>query len=108
MLDHPKIADVAVIGVADERAGEVPKAFVVRKPDAELTEEEVKAFVADRVAVFKKVVYVEFVDKIEKSASGKILRRKYRAREAEAAAAAAAPAAGDAGAGAGSGAAPSS
>ena len=58
---------------ADEDSGEVPKAIVVaREP---LTAEEVKAFVEPKVAHYKRIRHVEFVDAIPKSPSGKILRR---------------------------------
>jgi acyl-CoA synthetase (AMP-forming)/AMP-acid ligase II len=73
LLTHPKIADVAVVPKPDEAAGEIPKAFVVRRED--LSEEAVKKFVAGRVAPHKKIRAVEFVDRIPKSPSGKILRR---------------------------------
>jgi acyl-CoA synthetase (AMP-forming)/AMP-acid ligase II len=81
LLTHDKIADVAVIGVRDEEGEEVPKAFVVKQGSAELTEDEVMAFVAERIAPHKKVRVVEFIDEIPKSASGKILRKDLRARE---------------------------
>lgn len=73
LLSHPAVADAAVIASPDERSGEVPKAFVVLSAPA--SAEELLRFVADRVAPYKKVRIVEFVDEIPKSASGKILRR---------------------------------
>ena len=69
----------AVIPSPDERTGEVPKAFVVAK--GAVTAEDVMAFVAARVAPFKKVRRVEFVEQIPRSASGKILRRVLIERE---------------------------
>ena len=81
LLSHPAVADVAVVGAHDADHEEVPKAFVVRQPGAELSEDEVKAFVAEHVAPHKKVRQVEFIDAIPKSSAGKILRKDLRARE---------------------------
>jgi acyl-CoA synthetase (AMP-forming)/AMP-acid ligase II len=82
LLTHPSVADAAVVPVADEAAGELPKAFVVRKPGAEgLAPEELMAFVAERVAPYKKIRRLEFIEQIPKSASGKILRRLLVERE---------------------------
>ena len=75
LLEHPGVADAAVIPKADDEAGEVPKAFVVRKADAEPSADELMAFVAERVATFKHLREVEFTDAIPKNASGKLLRR---------------------------------
>lgn len=73
LLSHPAIADAAVIPIADEEAGELPKAFIVLKGQA--TADEIMNFVEEHVAPHKKIREVEFIDKIPKSASGKILRR---------------------------------
>jgi len=78
IVTHPKVMDVAVIGVPDVSAGELPKAFVVVKPGMEMTEDEVKEHVAAHVASYKHIRIVEFTDAIPKSASGKILRRMLR------------------------------
>ena len=81
---HPAVADVAVIPSPNEEAGEIPKAFVVVKPGATLTADEVIAYVAERVSPQKKVRAVEFIDAIPKVPSGKILRRALVERERQA------------------------
>ena len=75
---HPAVADAAVVGVPDERAGEVPKAFVVAR--AELDRDEVMAWVAERVAPHKRLRALDVVDEIPKLPSGKVLRRVLRER----------------------------
>jgi acyl-CoA synthetase (AMP-forming)/AMP-acid ligase II len=77
LLEHPLVADVAVIGVADAVAGEIPKAFVVRK-EIDLTDAALIAWCAERVAPYKKPRAVEFVESIPRSTSGKVLRRVLR------------------------------
>lgn len=81
LLTDDRIADAAVIGVQAE-GNEVPKAFVVPMPGVELTEADVIEYVSARVAPYKKVRQVEFIEAVPKAASGKILRRELRAREA--------------------------
>lgn len=76
LLSNPKIKDAGVIGIPDERAGELPLAFVVKQPGANLTESEVKNFVAKNVSNSKWLRGgVRFVEEIPKNPSGKILRR---------------------------------
>jgi 4-coumarate--CoA ligase len=85
LLSHPSIADAAVISVyAEEEATEYPLAYVVLQqniPQSNQLKEEIKDFVAQKVANHKKLRGgVLFIDQIPKSASGKILRRLLRDR----------------------------
>lgn len=85
LLTHHNVADSAAIGVQRE-GEEIPKGFVVLQPGVEATEEEknaIMAHLADRVAPYKKIRELEFLDQIPKSATGKILRRELKKRETE-------------------------
>lgn len=76
LLQCPGLADAAVVAKKDDRSGEVPVAFVVRKQgDSSPTEDEVKAFISSKVAEYKQLAQVQFIAAIPKSASGKILRK---------------------------------
>jgi 4-coumarate--CoA ligase len=81
LLTHPAIADSAVIPVQELESGEIPKAFVVLKPEHEATAQEIMDHVAGQVATYKQIRELEFIEEIPKSLSGKILRRVLRDRE---------------------------
>ncbi|WP_328561091.1 4-coumarate--CoA ligase family protein [Streptomyces coelicoflavus] len=82
LLTHPGIADAAVIGEYNDDGNEVPHAFVVRQPAAPgLAEGEIMMYVAERVAPYKRVRKVTFVDAVPRAASGKILRRQLRGQQ---------------------------
>ncbi|XP_044728018.1 4-coumarate--CoA ligase 1-like [Chrysoperla carnea] len=79
LLQNPKIKDAGVIGVPDERSGELPLAFVVRQPNSNITELEVAKFVEDRLSPYKHLKGgIRFVNEIPKNPSGKILRNKLK------------------------------
>jgi acyl-CoA synthetase (AMP-forming)/AMP-acid ligase II len=82
LLSDVRVADAAVIGVPDERSGELPKAYVVRQAaHPALSIEQVKAYVAERTTSYKHLAHVEFVEAVPKSAAGKILRKDLRKME---------------------------
>ena len=80
LAEHPAVDDIAVIGVPDEQFGQRLRAFVVRREGAELTEDEVREYVREKLARFKVPRDVVFVDVLPRNATGKVLKRELRAR----------------------------
>ncbi len=81
LFQHPQVADAAAIGVPEAGHGEVVKAFVVRKPGATVTADELIAFVRDRIAHYKAPRSIEFRDALPRSGVQKVLRRVLRDEE---------------------------
>lgn len=78
LMAHPAIADVAIIGVADERWGEVPLAAIVAAPGLEVTITELKSFCEGKLASFKIPKHIELVAGLPRNPSGKILKKTLR------------------------------
>jgi acyl-CoA synthetase (AMP-forming)/AMP-acid ligase II len=78
LLTHDDILDAAVVPTPDPKAGEIPKAFIVLHKDGVVSAEQIMQWTADRIASYKKIRSVEFIEQIPKSPSGKILRRLLR------------------------------
>jgi benzoate-CoA ligase len=83
LVQHPAVLEAAVIGKQDGEGLTKTKAFVVLKAGAQASEEELKAFVKDRLAPYKYPRYIEFVNDLPKTATGKIQRFRLREREAQ-------------------------
>jgi len=78
LMSHDGVADVAVIGVPDERWGEAGKALVIPVPDSGVTAEDILAHARERLAGFKCPKTVEFIEEIPRNPTGKILKRILR------------------------------
>jgi acyl-CoA synthetase (AMP-forming)/AMP-acid ligase II len=83
LADHDDVVEVAVIGVEDEEFGQRLKAFVVVTERAEVSEDELKSHIKANLASYKAPRKIEFLDELPRNATGKILKRELRAREAE-------------------------
>lgn len=86
LFEHPAVQEAVVVGVPDEYRGETVKAFVVRRPGASASADEIMAFCRERLAAYKVPRLVEFRDTLPKSGVGKYLRRELRTAAAKASA----------------------
>jgi fatty-acyl-CoA synthase len=80
LRSHPAVADVAVVGVADDEFGQVLAAWVVKRPKTKLSAEQVRTHVRDHLARHKVPRRVEFVAELPRNAAGKLLRRELASR----------------------------
>ncbi|WP_284035467.1 class I adenylate-forming enzyme family protein [Neobacillus sp. 114] len=78
LQSHPSIKEVSVVGLPDEKWGEVVSAFIVKSDQDELTQVDIVSYCDGRLANYKKPKYIEFLDSLPKNAAGKILRRELR------------------------------
>jgi long-chain acyl-CoA synthetase len=76
---HPKVAEVAVIGVPDPALGERVKAFIIPKEPGSMTEQEVKDYLKDKIAKYKIPEIVEFRTEFPRNATGKLLKKELKA-----------------------------
>lgn len=81
LREHPAIMDAAVIGIPDEKAGERIKGFVVLHQGYSVFPEEILGFANKQLASYKHLHYIECLDALPQTTSGKILRRELKARE---------------------------
>jgi len=80
LFEHPKVAHCAVVGKEDQKGGEIPVAFIQLKPDKQAAPEEIRDFVNEKVAKYKHIRELFFIDEIPVSAAGKVLKRELRQR----------------------------
>lgn len=78
LYTHPAVLEAAVIGEPDDRLGEIPKAFIVVKDGMTVSEEEIKSYCLEKLAKYKQVRKVEFIDEIPKTPTGKLMKRKLK------------------------------
>ncbi|RDE14416.1 MAG: long-chain fatty acid--CoA ligase [Candidatus Thorarchaeota archaeon] len=78
LFEHPAVKEAAVIGVPDKVRGETVKAFIILQPGKTATEEDIRKFCKEKMAIYKVPTTVEFVDSLPKTMVGKVLRRELR------------------------------
>lgn len=80
LYEHPAVLECAIIGVPDEKWGEAVKGVIVKSPGKDITEEELIAFVKERIGHYKAPKSIDFMNELPKTGSGKIMKRAIKAR----------------------------
>ena len=83
LAEHPAVSLAVVVGMPNNISGEVPKAYVIRTKDADVSESELVKFCKERLSHYKVPRSIEVVESLPISATGKILRRVLRQKERE-------------------------
>ena len=83
LSEHPAVNTAVVVGMPNDMSGEVPKAFIIKNGEVEVTERELVNFCKERLSHYKVPRAIEFVEALPLSATGKILRRVLRQKERE-------------------------
>jgi long-chain acyl-CoA synthetase len=78
LYNHPKIVECAVVGIKTAQKGEIPKAYIALKEGQTATEKEIKDYLKEKIANFKIPKYVQFMDELPKTPTGKILKKDLR------------------------------
>ncbi len=81
LFEHAAVADAAVVGIPDDRRGETIKAYVVPRPDADVSEEDIKEYCLSNLAEYKHPREVEFVEELPRTTTGKVQKFKLEERE---------------------------
>lgn len=81
LFEHPDIADAAVVGIPDDRRGEVPKAFIVPTPEADATPDKIKEYCLENLAEYKHPRDVEFIEELPRTTTGKVQKFKIIEKE---------------------------
>lgn len=79
LRSHPDITDAAVVGVSHTKTGEAPRAFVIKRPESQITEQDIHKFMSVKVADYKQLGGgIQFLESIPKNSTGKIMRREIK------------------------------
>jgi long-chain acyl-CoA synthetase len=78
LVSHPEIVEAAVIGINDRNSGEAVKAFIVKTPDSDIDDEDIKTYCKELLTPYKVPRFFEYRNELPKTNVGKVLRRELR------------------------------